>query len=152
LFVITVAQSAFRPLARRVRRSRLVPACLAAWAQVRRLFPAAGTKAPRSPRHPRPVTVPDSLADLKGPKSGVVELPVTLFGSRPDRTFDLSDRYRAIDMYLAILDAARGPDDLVAYLNGDLLIELWPDLHLTRAKRRPWEDRFAALRPASAAA
>jgi hypothetical protein len=117
-----------------------------------RLFLASGTKASRSPRHLRSVTVPDSLADLKGPRSGVVELPVTLFWSRPDRTFDLGDRYRAIDMYLAVLDAARGPDDLVAYLNGDLLIELWPDLHLTRAKRRPWEDRFAELRPASAAA
>jgi hypothetical protein len=116
------------------------------------LFLASGTKASRSPRHLRPVAVPESLADLKGPKFGVVELPVTLFWSRPDRTFDLGDRYRAIDMYLAVLDAARGPDDLVAYLNGDLLIELWPDLHLTRAKRRLWEDRFAALRPASAAA
>ncbi|HEY1620586.1 MAG TPA: hypothetical protein VGG25_23375 [Streptosporangiaceae bacterium] len=117
-----------------------------------RLFPARDTKAPRAPGQLRPVAVPGSLADLKGPRFGVVELPVTLFWSRPDRTFDLGDRYRAIDMYLAVLDAARGPGDLAAYLNRDLLIELWPDLHLTRAKRRPWEDRFAALRPASAAA
>jgi hypothetical protein len=117
-----------------------------------RLFLSRDTKASRSPRQLRPAAVPDSLADLKGPKFGVVELPVTLFWSRHDRTFDLGDRYRAIDMYLAVLDAARGPGDLVAYLNRDLLIELWPDLHLTRAKRRPWEDRFAALRPASAAA
>lgn len=104
-------------------------------------------------RHLRPVIIPDSLADLKGPKAGVVELPLTLFWSRPDRTFDLSDRNRAIDMYLAVLDAARSPDDLATYLNGELLVQLWPDLHLTRAKRRPWEDQFEVLRrPATAAA
>lgn len=97
-------------------------------------------------RQLRPVIIPDSLADLNGPKVGVVELPLTLFWSRPDRTFDLSDRHRAIDMYLAVLDAARTPEDLATYLNGKLLVQLWPDLHLTRAKRRPWEDQFEVLR------
>lgn len=96
--------------------------------------------------------VPGSLDDLKGPKSGVVELPITLFWSLPDRQFDLGDRCRAIDMYLAVLDAARDPGDLATYLNGELLAELWPDLHLTRAKRGPWETRFEELRPAAAAA
>lgn len=55
-------------------------------------------------------------------------------------------------MYLAVLDAARDPGDLATYLNGELLAELWPDLHLTRMKRRPWETRFEALRPGAAAA
>jgi hypothetical protein len=103
-------------------------------------------------RQLRPVIIPDCLADLKGPKAGVVELPLTLFWSRPDRTFDLGNRHRAIDMYLAVLDAACSPEDLATYLNGELLVQLWPDLHLTRVKRRPWEARFEALRPAAAAA
>lgn len=98
------------------------------------------------------VVIPDSLADLKGPKAGVVELPLTLFWSRPDRTFDLSDRHRVIDMYLAVLDAARSHEDLATYLNGELLVQLWPDLHLTRAKRRPWEDQFEVLRRPTVAA
>jgi hypothetical protein len=107
--------------------------------------PAAGQ------RHLRPVAVPDSLDDLKGPGSGVVELPITLFWSRPDRTFNLDDRYQAIDMYLSVLD--RGDvHELASYLNGKLLVELWPDLHLTRAKRLPWQARFAELRPATVAA
>ena len=123
------------------------------WAQLRGLFgilsgkPAAVTV----PRHLRQVAVPDRLEDLKGPASGVVELPITLFWSRLDRKFDLEDRYQAIDMYLAVLD--RGTvDELASYLNGKLLVELWPDLHLTRAKRLPWQARFAELRPATVAA
>jgi hypothetical protein len=101
-------------------------------------------------RRLRPAVLPDSLGDLKGPRSGVVELPITLFWSLPDRSFDLGDRTRAIDMYLAVLDAARDPADLTAYLNGEVLADLWHDLHLTRAKRAPWEARFAELRPAAA--
>jgi hypothetical protein len=99
----------------------------------------------------RPVAVPDALDDLKGPASGVVELPISLFWSRPDRKFNLDDRYQVIDMYLAVLD--RGSvDELASYLNGELLVEVWPDLHLTRAKRLPWQARFAELRPAFIAA
>jgi len=107
---------------------------------------------PAATRRLRPVIVPGSLSDLRGPESGVVELPLTLFWSRPDRRFDLGDRSQAIGMYLAVLDAAREPGDLAAYLNGGLLADLWPDLHLTRAKRAPWEARFAELRPAAAVA
>ena len=103
------------------------------------------------PRYLRHVAVPDSLVDLKGPSSGVVELPITLFWSRPDRRFNLDDRYQAIDMYLTVLD--RGSvAELATYLNRKLLVELWPDLHLTRAKRLPWQARFAELRPAAVAA
>jgi hypothetical protein len=102
-------------------------------------------------RHLRPVAVPDSLDDLKGPGSGVVELPITLFWSRPDRKFNLDDRYQAIDMYLSVLDRGN-VDELASYLNGKLLVELWPDLHLTRAKRLPWQARFAELRRAVVAA
>ncbi len=103
------------------------------------------------PRQLRQVAVPDSLEQLRGSASGVVELPITLFWSRPDRTFNLDDRYQAIDMYLTVLD--RGSiDELATYLNGKLLVELWPDLHLTRAKRLPWQARFTELRPATVAA
>jgi hypothetical protein len=125
----------------------------AAWSRLRGLFEFSPGKSTSGtvPRHLRTVAVPASLDDLKGPVSGVVELPITLFWSRPDRTFNLDDRYQAIDMYLAVLD--RGSvDELGRYLNGKLLVELWPDLHLTRAKRVPWQARFAELHPATAAA
>ena len=54
-------------------------------------------------------------------------------------------------MYLAVLD--RGSvDELAACLEREALVELWPDLHLTGAKRLPWQARFAELRPAAVAA
>jgi hypothetical protein len=142
---VTTARAAAGPgVAAAWRRALAYPRALTA----RRQRPPR----PDSPPRVRPVIVPGSLDDLKGPASGVVELPLTLFWSLPDRRFDLGDRSRAIDMYLAVLDAARGPGDLAAFLNGELLAELWPDLHLTRAKRGPWETRFEELRPAAAAA
>jgi hypothetical protein len=125
-----------------------------AWAKLRGLFgtsPRKSAAVTAQPRYLRQVAVPDSLDDLKGPGSGVVELPITLFWSRPDRKFNLDDRYQAIDMYLAVLDRGN-VDELATYLNGKLLVELWPDLHLTRAKRLPWQARFGELRPAAAAA
>lgn len=135
-----------------VRGLRVIAACRAALSWLRGLLPIREAEpAPAPSRQLRPLIVPGSLDELSGPKSGVVELPITLFWSRPDRRFDLGDRCQAMDMYLAVLDAARRPVDL-AYLNGERLVELWPDLHLTRAKRRPWEDRFEELRPAAAAA
>lgn len=127
---------------------RGMPSLLAARSWLRAWAPA---RPAARQRQPRPVVVPDSLDDLQGPGSGVLELPITLFWSRPDRTFNLADRYQAIDLYLAVLD--RGSvDELATYLNGRLLVELWPDLRLTRAKRLPWQARFAELRPAAVAA
>jgi hypothetical protein len=49
------------------------------------------------------------------------------------------------------LDGLGAPLDADSEL-GRLLVELWPDLHLTRAKRLPWQARFAELRPATVAA
>jgi hypothetical protein len=137
-------QRALAGIAASWRRTLAFLRALAGHAQL----PAPPVPAPRL----RPVIVPGSLDDLKGPGSGVVELPIMLFWSLPDRRFDLGSRCRAIDMYLAVLDAARDPSDLAAYLNGELLADLWPDLHLTRAKRSPWETRFEALRPGAATA
>jgi hypothetical protein len=146
---VTAARAAAGPgVAAAWRRALAYPRALAALRQ----HPLRQHPHQPPPPRVRPVIVPGRLDDLKGPKSGVVELPITLFWSLPDRRFDLGDRCRAIDMYLAVLDAARDPGDLATYLNGELLAELWPDLHLTRARRGPWETRFEELRPAAAAA
>jgi hypothetical protein len=41
--------------------------------------------------------------------------------------------------YESILDAARDPADLAAYLNVGLLMALWPSIGMTTARRRAWE-------------
>jgi hypothetical protein len=70
----------------------------------------------------------------------------------PDRTFDLSDPGMLRWMYENVLREATRPEDLASYLNGDVLVALWPDLFLPKGVRRAWEDHHPALRPAAAPA
>jgi hypothetical protein len=107
-----------------------------------RADPAA---ARRESRPGRPVTVPARLDDLRGPGSGVVELPVHLYWSGP-RQFDLADPHQAAALCDAVLDAAATADVLAQYLNADVLIEAWPVLGMNRVKRDAWERQFPVLR------
>ena len=110
-----------------------------------------GRLAPRpapapAPRTLRPVVIPETLEDLRGPASGPVELPVRLYWSAGSRTFDLDSRHEAADMYEAVLDVASSRADLARYQNAGLLVQVWPVLGMSRAKRAAWEDRFPVLR------
>jgi len=109
---------------------------------------ASGKTAPGpvTARQLRPVIVPGRLADLRGPASGVAELPVRLYWSSGSRQFDLADPDHVAAMYDAILDGASVIGDITGYLNADLLVRVWPDLGMSRAKREAWENRFPVLR------
>ena len=116
---------------------------------------AVQTDAPRAQyesRPGRPVVVADSLADLRGPTEGTVDLPIWLFWSSPDRTFDLSKPFMLRSMYETVLGEASRPEDLASYLDGDTLIALWPDLYLPKGVRQAWEDRHPVLRAAAVSA
>jgi hypothetical protein len=93
----------------------------------------------------RPVIVPGRLDDLRGPGSGMVELPVHLYWSG-SRQFDLADPHQAAALCDAVLDTAATADVLARYLNADLLIQAWPVLGMNRVKRDAWERRFPVLR------
>jgi hypothetical protein len=45
-----------------------------------------------------------------------------------------------------VLREATRPGDLAAYLDGETLVSLWPDLYLPKGIRRGWEEHHAALR------
>ena len=116
---------------------------------------AAAPAAPAAPNRARPGRaglVAASLADLRGPDRGVVELPLRLFWSAPDRTFDLGQPSMLQAMYEAVLREASRPDDLARYLNGEVLVAVWPELFLPKGLRRAWEERHPALRAARLAA
>jgi hypothetical protein len=113
---------------------------------------AATFLAPYQARPGRRVLVAADLADLRGPASGAVELPVSLFWSAPTRTFDLDDPEMRDWLYEIVLREAVQPQDLLAYLNRDILIARWWQLWLPRGVRRAWEDQHLALRAAAAAA
>ena len=107
----------------------------------------------RYPSRPgRKVLVAADLTDLRGPTEGVVELPLRLFWSAPDRRFDLGDLDMLRSMYEKVLRGAIRMDELITYLNGGRLIDVWPDLFLPRDVRRAWEDQHPVLRRAATAA
>jgi prevent-host-death family protein len=100
----------------------------------------------------RAALVAVSLADLAGPAHGVAELPLRLFWSAPDRTFDLDQPPMLQALYETVLREASRPDDLTSYLNGEILVAVWPDLFLPKGVRRAWEDQHPELRAARLAA
>jgi len=106
------------------------------------------TRAPRQSRPGRAALVATELADLTGPTGGTVELPIWLFWF-PDRTFDLDDPATLRWMYQTVLREASRPEDLTAFLNGETLVALWPELFLPKGVRQAWEDRHPVLRAAA---
>lgn len=89
------------------------------------------------------------LADLHGPGTGSIELPLRLFWSLPGHRFDLGDQDMRLWLYQTVLREATRPEELAAYLNTDLLVDLWPELYLPRGVRLAWEDRHPQLRAAA---
>lgn len=84
------------------------------------------------------------LADLRGPVSGTVELPIWLFW-QPNRTFDLDDPAIRRWVYQIVLREATRPEDLTTYLNGEVLAAIWPELRLPRGVRRAWDELHPSL-------
>lgn len=91
------------------------------------------------------------LADLRGPAAGTVTLPLWLYWSGPSPVFDLADPFLRRWLYQIVLREAARPEDLTSYLDGRMLVALWPDLHLPRGVRQAWEELHPVLRSATAA-
>jgi hypothetical protein len=109
-------------------------------------FVPAAHLAPYQARPGRRVLVLDDLADLRGPTTGTVELPLRLFWSLPGHRFDLDDPDLRLWYYQTVLREASQPADLARYLDRDTLVSLWPELYLPKGVRRAWEDHHQALR------
>jgi hypothetical protein len=96
--------------------------------------------------------LPARLEDLAGPAHGHVELPLHVVWSGL-RSFDLDRPRLRMSLYRTVL--AEGlRQDVVTYLNRDLLLEQWPVLRtlVSRPVRDVWEARFPELTARSAAA
>jgi hypothetical protein len=113
--------------------------------------PAAAVRSQYQARPGRRVIVITDLASLHGP-SRTVELPLRLYWSGPSPVFDLGEPYLARWQYQIVLREASRPEDLTSYLDRDILIALWPQLHLPRGVRQAWEERHPQLRAAAAGA
>lgn len=86
----------------------------------------------------RPIQVPNTLPRLPLDLAlATVELPLHLNWSDRGRRYDLRDRKRRARVYEIVLREG-GPDDILAYVDGALLIDLWDELVLPPAIRAAW--------------
>ncbi len=92
----------------------------------------------------RPYVAVEDLGTLRGPTDSLVELPLELNWG-PKRTYDLSSDSDRRALYERVLNEALRTEQLQAYLNGELLVQLWPQLFLPSRVRSLWEARFPQL-------
>ncbi|CAB4742893.1 MAG: helix-turn-helix domain-containing protein [Actinobacteria bacterium] len=115
---------------------------------VDRLFDRAGFDLSAEPRvhfveharrRGRPVFVPDRLWRLSLTESfATVVLPRSLNWSRPGAVFVLAEQRARARCYEVVLREGM-PDDLRAYVDGALLVDLWSELVLPRELRTLWQ-------------
>ncbi|GAB3407397.1 hypothetical protein [Flindersiella endophytica] len=96
----------------------------------------------------RPYVVPDTLAELTGPTTGVVELPLHLDWSE-QRRYNLDDPRQLSLMYEVVLREAQNVEDLRRFVNGTSLQEAWLRMFLPRRVRALWQNRFPVLSKAA---
>jgi transcriptional regulator with XRE-family HTH domain len=86
----------------------------------------------------RSIWVPDQLPRLDVAQGFArVSLPLHLNWSNRGRVFDLASRADRARVYEVVLQEGR-PVDILAYVDGVLLIDLWDELVLPRAVRSAW--------------
>jgi len=86
----------------------------------------------------RTVSVPTSLPRLPVERAvAVAVLPIHLNWSTPGRRFDLADRSQRARVYEIVLREG-GPDDVLTFVDGALLVDLWDELVLPREIRAAW--------------
>ena len=97
----------------------------------------------------RPYAVPDRLEALAGPVDGTVTLPSHLDWSGAQRTYRLEDPTERNVHYERVVREALTIEDLVHYLNAEVLAQVWGQLYLPARVREAWERRFSALADAA---
>lgn len=79
-----------------------------------------------------------------------VRLPLHLNWSEPDRGYDLSDRRQRARVYEIVLREGTA-QDISDYVDGVLLVDLWPDLVVPAQLRRAWQPLIDTVRQNTAA-
>jgi transcriptional regulator with XRE-family HTH domain len=118
-----------------------------------RLLAAAGAELTTAPRvefvesvtsRGRALPVPTRLPRLAlADAVATVTLPLHLNWSAPERIYRLSDRSDRARVYEIVLREGTA-DDVLAYIDGALLIDVWDDLVLPHDVRAAWARLVAA--------
>lgn len=86
----------------------------------------------------RPICVPNVLPRLSLERAlATVELPLHLNWSDRGRRYDLRDRQQRARVYEVVLREG-GPSDVLDYVDGALLVDLWAELVLPPSIRAAW--------------
>ena len=92
----------------------------------------------------KPVWIPDRLPRLDVAHAlASVELPMHLNWSAPGRVFDLRSRADRARVYEIVLQEGAAAD-ILTYVDGVLLVDLWEDLVLPRSIRSAWGPLISA--------
>ena len=98
----------------------------------------------------RVVRVPTGLPRLPVAQAlATVALPLHVNWSTPGRRFQLADRAQRARVYEMVIREGN-PEDVLAYIDGVLLVDLWPELVLPRAVRAAWDTVVSAAIPEAA--
>ncbi len=81
---------------------------------------------------------------------GRVRMPLHLNWSEPGRAYDLSDRRQRARVYEVVLREGTA-QDIADYIDGALLVDLWPDLVIPAQLRRAWQPLIDTVRHNTAA-
>ena len=93
----------------------------------------------------RTLEIPSRLPQLAPHRAfAEVELPLTLNWSEPGRRFRLADRRERARVYEIVLREGIAAD-ILSYIDGALLVDLWPDLVLPREIRGAWQPLIDAV-------
>jgi transcriptional regulator with XRE-family HTH domain len=96
-------------------------------------------------RRSRPIFVADRLWRLSIKEAiATVTLPLELNWSRPGAVFHLSDRRQRARCYEIVLREGM-PADILRFVDGALLVDLWPDLVVPRDVRDAWQPRISEV-------
>ncbi|MFC0546756.1 helix-turn-helix domain-containing protein [Kutzneria chonburiensis] len=88
----------------------------------------------------RPFWVPSHLPRLPLRQAlATVTLPLHLNWSTPGARFDLRDRPERLLCYEIVLREGK-PADILTYVDGALLVDLWPEMVLPRDIRDAWDQ------------
>lgn len=98
-------------------------------------------------RDVKPYEAPADLAELRGPATGRLELPRTVYWG-PSSSVDLAVPGDVVRAYQAALQEATALEQC-ALLSRERLVAVWPELALPPRVRALWEGRFPELASAA---
>lgn len=93
----------------------------------------------------RPISTPTALPRLAPERAlATVELPLHLNWSDRGRRYNLRDRRQRARVYEIVLREG-GPADILSYIDGVLLVDIWHELVLPPAIRAAWERTVTGI-------